>query len=293
MGVAHRDGDHWFVERIAAVPSSVELLKLWLLTGQSVLAGFDFPIGLPAQYGERTGFENFLEALPHLGQGEWADFFLVAKTPTEISLHRPFYPANALLEPRRKHLLEGLGCDDFDQLRRICERKCNGRRAASPIFWTVGANQVGKAAIDGWQNILRPALAGGAKLWPFQGSLSALSEFGGCVLCETYPQEAYGHIGVKLQSSRRGEGKSTQVGRQRVSQSIAAWAQTHHARLDRSLETQIQEGFGESRIAEDQFDALIGLLSMIAVVNHTRRDGCPSPVSQWEGWILGQLSDSE
>lgn len=32
------------------------------------------------------------------------------------------------------------------------------RRAACPLFWTLGGNQAGKAAIAGWRDILQPAL---------------------------------------------------------------------------------------------------------------------------------------
>jgi hypothetical protein len=57
------------------------------------------------------------------------------------------------------------------------------RLIAGPVpndYWTLGGNQVGKAAIDGWQNVVRPALALGASLWPFDGSLENLSSLNGC-----------------------------------------------------------------------------------------------------------------
>jgi hypothetical protein len=43
------------------------------------------------------------------------------------------------------------------RLRRQCERATPTRRAACPLFWTLGSNQVGKAAISGWQEVIAPA----------------------------------------------------------------------------------------------------------------------------------------
>src|ERR1035438_2135222 len=37
------------------------------------LAGFDFPIGVPAFYAERAGISSFRSFLPNLGSGEWMD----------------------------------------------------------------------------------------------------------------------------------------------------------------------------------------------------------------------------
>jgi hypothetical protein len=57
-------------------------------------------------------------------------------------------------------------------------------------FLDAWGNQVGKAAIDGWQNVIRPALALGGRLWPFEGALHELSKSTRCVFCETYSREA-------------------------------------------------------------------------------------------------------
>jgi hypothetical protein len=55
---------------------------------------------------------------------------------------------------------------------------------------------------------------------------------------------------------------------------------------------QILDGFGPSKSGEDPFDATVGLLSMIEVVNGRRDEGRASTdeVTAWEGWILGQAS---
>ena len=43
-------------------------------------------------------------------------------------------------------------------LLRRCERGGNGHKQACCLFWTLGGNQVGKAAIIGWRDVLAPAL---------------------------------------------------------------------------------------------------------------------------------------
>jgi hypothetical protein len=92
-----------------------------------------------------TAFKSFLLGL---GSGTWADFRTVARMPSEISIHRPFYPF-APGQKRQAQLLSGLGLNRIDDLRRECEKKQASRRAVCPLFWTLGANQVGKGAIVG------------------------------------------------------------------------------------------------------------------------------------------------
>jgi hypothetical protein len=82
----------------------------------------------------------------------------------------------------------------IDDLRRKCELASGARRAACPLFWTLGANQVGRAATIGWRDLLSPALNNipNVKLWPFDGSLADLLKPGNTVIVETYPAEYYG-----------------------------------------------------------------------------------------------------
>jgi hypothetical protein len=249
MAVATRSVRGWEVEAPRLVPSAPEFLDGWLLDGRSVLAGFDFPIGLPLKYAKTTGFGNFVEALAHFGEGEWDRFYVVAEKPADISTRRPFYPANSRGQPRQAHLLRALGFETIDDLRRLCERKTATRRAACSMFWTVGANQVGKAVIDGWQNVIRPALNRGAGLWPFQGGLTELSKSGNCILCETYPQEAYSHVDIQF-TFRRGEGKSSQQTRRTVGKSILTWAERQSVNLRDNARDAIKDGFGASGLGE-------------------------------------------
>jgi hypothetical protein len=149
-----------------------------------VLAGFDFPIGVPAAYGQLTGLADFPAALEVFGHEEWAEFFVVAETPQQVSRTRPFYPLASIRGSKQPHLPRGLGIASIDALRRQCEH-ATPARAACPLFWTLGGNQVGKAAISGWQEVIVPGRRHGARLWPFDSTLSELALAGIPVLAET------------------------------------------------------------------------------------------------------------
>lgn len=161
------------VEPVGPTPVFVADLLTSAVT-RRVLAGFDFPIGLPNSYGAKTGEADFSTFLEWMGAGRWARFANVATRAEEISIERPFYPARSLKGVTRDELIQGLGVPRFDDLFRQCERGTGGRRAACPIFWTLGGQQVGKGALSGWVEVVKPAQAGGASVWPFDGSLEHL-----------------------------------------------------------------------------------------------------------------------
>ena len=85
-------------------------------------------------------------------------------------------------------------------LSRWCDRATAERPAGAPLFWTLGANQSGKAAITAWRDWIVPALGAHGRnpgrrnrpirLWPFEGGLHALLAPGVAVLAEVYPAEA-------------------------------------------------------------------------------------------------------
>ena len=50
---------------------------------QAILAGFDFPIGVPETYARRAGISRFLVALQSFGTGAWSRFYDVAETADE------------------------------------------------------------------------------------------------------------------------------------------------------------------------------------------------------------------
>ncbi|HVV72082.1 MAG TPA: DUF429 domain-containing protein, partial [Verrucomicrobiae bacterium] len=176
-----------------------------------------------------------------------------------------------------------------DELLRVCEIGVPDRPAACSLFWTLGAKQVGKAAITGWKEILNPATQRGALLWPFGGPLDELIKRKQLIIAETYPAEAYRHIGVKFRSSS----KRSVEGRRQQYAVLCAWAKRSGVHFEPQCQVEIESGFERCGAqGEDAFDALIGLLGMIDVADGRRAEGAPTHlyVRNWEGWILGQVS---
>ena len=249
-----------------------------------VLTGFDFPIGLPACYAAKAGFTDFRTALPRLGHDEWRNFFEPAQSRSEISILRPFYPnaAGNKGEHRQEHLYGRLGLEDMSDLKRRCERR------AQSLFWLIGGNQVGKAAISGWKDLLAPALASDASLsiWPFDGLLGDLLAQPGIVVTETYPAEMCRHLGLEVSEPNRS--KRRRSDRAAGAATMKAWADSNAVRLSERLQGEIQDGFGPSRDGEDPFDAVVGLFGMLDVVLGNLASGEPrDDKTQIEGWMLG------
>ncbi|MGH6899873.1 MAG: hypothetical protein ACREJ5_25525 [Geminicoccaceae bacterium] len=249
----------------------------------SILIGFDFPIGLPAAYAERVGIADFLEALDGFGD----DFYEVARTPEQIALRRPFYPHRPGGRSRRQ-LLDGLGFETWQHLHRRCDRSTQGRPAACPMFWTLGGNQVGRAAITGWRDLLAPARQGGVDvaIWPFDGPLPALLRTRRLVVAETYPGEVYGHLGLAL---RAHGGKRRHAARSANAARLLAWAEDSGIAVAPELAAAIATGFGGDSGADDRFDAVVGLFGLLNVLRGGRPSGEPDDpvVRRIEGWILG------
>jgi hypothetical protein len=156
------------------------------------------------------------------------------------------------------------------------------------VFWTVGAKQLGKAALSGWRDILIPARARGARLWPFDGTLSSPSSHA-LTLAETYPAEVYRHLGMNRTVKKR-----TQGGRKAAGDVMLEWASKCDVTFGADLAGLIRDGFGARNDGEDAFDAITGLCGMIEVADGRRAE---APDALWtsdprEGWILGQIDAS-
>jgi hypothetical protein len=287
------------------LPSLIVGLRSRIRKEARLLLGFDFPIGLPLQYARRCGIDRFLDWLPKAGIGEWSEFFHPALHPDQIGMKRPFYP----LKPghtSQSHLISGLGMNSINDLRRQCELPHPGRRAAASLFWTLGGQQVGKAAISGWREILQPALQGSAGIdpglvhvWPFSGRLEALRFPGSTILVETYPAECYNPLGVSFQANTRSpgsrwggvrSGKRSQTARAANAGPLLTWAERSGVLIEKDLSESITDGFGKSKTAEDAFDSLIGLMGMLNVLLGFHPLGEPpaGPIREIEGWIFGQ-----
>src|ERR1700721_2243563 len=101
----------------------------------------------------------------------------------------------------------------------MCERRTSTRGDTCVLFWTLGGNQVGRAAIIGWRDVLGPALRcypTQVLIWPFQGTLGSLLAPSRIVFAETYPTEFYRHLDVTFPRSKAGKksGKRVQNDRQ-------------------------------------------------------------------------------
>ena len=260
----------------------------------ALFVGFDFPLGLPRAYARSAGIDDFRRFLSTLDRTSWRQFFSVAERPEDISVTRPFYPAKAGKRGSvaRRHLLQGLGLASYQDLLRVCDRASEGRPAACAIFWTLGPQQVVKAAIVGWRDLLIPALDGhqDLALWPFDGELNKLLGRHGVVAAETYPAEVYAHLGLWPGNGRRRESKRLQVARTALAPRFLELAGSLGLRLEPSLREAIADGFGPSPDGEDPFDAIIGLLGMVNVALGRRSPGTPRDpeIRRIEGWILGQ-----
>jgi hypothetical protein len=163
------------------------------------------------------------------------------------------------------------------------------RPAGAPLFWTLGANQTGKAAIAAWRDVFAPALRAHAPLvlWPFAGAFRGLLAPGRIAVAETYPAEALRHFGLRLSGSKR-----RQADRARLADPLRAVMGELGARADASLATALAAGFGADAAGEDRFDCLLGVLCVINVLEGHRPDTAPDDpwLARWEGWVLGQTA---
>jgi len=284
---ARRNGTEWAVDTPFQIVSTASFLDDAFVEARtgSCLLGFDFPIGMPAPYGALTGFGGFRDALPSLGEGEWERFFDVAEAPADISVQRPFYPRVARKGVSPKEIVAAIGVAGVNDLFRMSERKTAYRNAACALFWTLGGNQVGKAALSGWRDIVRPAILRGAALWPFDGTLAELSKAQGLVIAETYPAEAYWMVDAAFLP---GQSKRRCGDRQDKADAILAWASRNGVSLSEAARLAVRDGFGDDRTGEDRFDAFLGLLKMIEVASGRRPEATAATDRHWEGWILGR-----
>lgn len=289
VAVARRGARGWRIDapRLAGPPETFLARLLAEAEGAPVALGADLPLGLPRAYAphaEAEDFQNFLRGLDRPG---WEHFFEVCATLEEVSPRRPFYPARGVKGMTRLAHARALGFAEAQNLSRACDRATEERPAGAPLFWTLGANQSGKAAIAAWREVILPALAAGfpLALWPFAGGLHALLAPGRIVLAECYPAEALRHAGIVLRGSKR-----AQAGRASAIPALRAALAMAGAVAAPTLGAAMDAAFGDDAAAEDRFDCVIGLLSVISVADGRRPDFVPDDfwVRRWEGWVLGQ-----
>lgn len=247
--------------------------------------GFDFPIGVPAHYGRRLPFDNFRSFLFGLDDPAFETLSAPALHRSDISLARPFYPARPG-GTRMDHLFEGLQAQRADLFRK-CDLATSERPAACCLFWTLGANQVGRAAVSGWGLLRQLVGLGDLALWPYDGSFKALMSTRPLTVVETYPAESCRQIGLRiprLWSKRRRED------RQGFSPYLVDFCKRHQFDMNWEVARMVANGFDQGKLGEDYFDAFVGLLGMIDVVKGASQEGAlhDAGIRDWEGWILGQ-----
>jgi hypothetical protein len=288
LAVARREGALW---RLAAPEPVGELATfsarlLAHADGGAVALGVDLPLGLPRAFVARHALPGHFPAFLRRLDPAFLD---VCDTLDQAGPHRPFYPRRGLRGMTRAAHAEALGLAAPAELSRLCDRATAERPAGAPLFWTLGANQAGKAAISAWRDWLIPALNGPAppRLWPFEGPFRTLLGPGALAIAETYPAEALRHLGLRLSGSKR---------RQQDRAALAAPLAAAMARLGVQpappLQAQLREGFGPRPDGEDRLDCILGALAVINVLAGHRPDTAPPDpwLTAWEGWVLGQTA---
>lgn len=259
--------------------------------GAPVAFGADFPLGLPRAYAARAGIGDFSCWLRGLAPN--AALFQPCARLDEISLERPFYPKSSVAGAGQMiGQAHALGLAGPDQLRRDVDRRTHNRSAGAPMFWTMGANQCGKAALAAWRDCLLPAFEQRqpVALWPYDGAFDRLVAPGRVVLAETYPAEALVQLGLTLRGSKR-----RQSDRAALAQPLGVVMAALDVVPDPDLEIMLADGFGASADGEDRFDCVLGVLSMIRVLAgapdgvHAAVPPHDPVIGAVEGWVLGQV----
>ena len=315
IAIAHRAPDAtWSAEPPRPVgPLAALLPTLTAIAGaRPALLGVDAPLGVPRAWADRAHVPSF-RALLRLAERDpaWSAFYEVCERPDEIRLTRPFYPRRPG-GTRRAHLIDGLGLSDAAALYRRCDRPTNPRANPAALFWTMGANQVGKATITLWRDALSPALhrpndrldaphlsprershieahhetadrSTALSLWPMDGTLAALSRRSGVTVAEVYPGEVYGWFGADF----GGMSKRNQAARRRAAPALAAALGTI---ATPALLDAIVDGFGDGADGEDRFDAVVALAGVWLVATGRRALYEPGGrvLREIEGWVLGR-----
>jgi hypothetical protein len=285
VSIARRGAEGWRADAPVPVGDPAGLAAGLIAEAVPVAIGLDLPLGVPRGFAQGRAEDGFVAFLR--GLAGRPGFFSVAATLEEVSHDRPFYPARGVKGMTRAGHAAALGLNDARALSRLCDRATALRPAGAPVFWTLGANQSGKAAIAAWRDWLAPELAGGApyRLWPFEGGIHALLAPGCAVLAEVYPAEALRHCALVLRGSKR-----VQRDRAAIADALLAAMDTRRVVPCPALRAMVADGFGTDAAGEDRFDSVIGLLGLIGVLDGARADFVPDDeaVRRWEGWVLGQ-----
>ena len=288
MAIAEPYAGGWRLAAPVPVGDVATLLERLRARADRVALGVDLPLGLPRAFVQRhvvaPDFPSFLRGL-----AQRPDFFEVCATIEDLTPGRPFYPLRGIKGMTRAAHAAALGLDGPRGLSRDCDQATSERPAGAPLFWTLGANQTGKAAISAWRDLLLPALASPKppQLWPFDGDFRALLDKAGVVIAETYPAEALRHLGLRLPGSKR-----RQADRGALADALAGAMHGLDVTPTPAMDAMLRDGFGADAAGEDRLDCVLGVLAVINVLTGNRPDGVPDDpwLRSWEGWVLGQTA---
>ncbi|MBC7637732.1 MAG: DUF429 domain-containing protein [Acetobacteraceae bacterium] len=288
MAIANPAGAGWRLDAPEPVGDVTTLFARLQDGVRTVALGVDLPLGLPrafvARHCDQHGFVAFLHDLTrHPG------FFEVCADLSDLSSSRPFYPMRGVKGMTRVSHATALGLLHADDLSRDCDRATAERPAGCPLFWTLGANQTGKAAIAAWRDLLLPAIATAhvPRLWPFEGDFLKMLDRGGIVIAETYPAEALRQLGLCLHGSKR-----RQSDRIALAPALLDVVDRLAITPSPAFLAALSQGFGADAAGEDRLDCVLGVLAVINVLAGHRPDGVPDDpwLRYWEGWVLGQTA---
>ncbi len=247
--------------------------------------GLDMPVGFVDHWYDGANIQDFKSLLDIIFTGKWDSFSDVCTNPDEITHHRPFYPKTARVKGsvKRGHLVDALGVSSFDKLYRLCEGATYHRPAACPSFWTLGANQVGKAMLHGLEHLIIPGYRDGFNIWPFTGDISTCCQQNGVTLIETYPGEIYGWLGIDEVT------KSNHKSRTLAIAALIDYAVGNGIEINTAVVADIKSGFGPDEGKDDAFDALVGALGLIRIADGKHPEYLPDRpiIRKREGWIIG------
>ncbi len=287
VAVAQRANHGWDL-RVPRLVGPVDTFLDRLRTeaeGGAVALGADLPIGLPRAYAATLADPDFPHFLARLATTP--DFFRVCADLTEVASDRPFYPLRGVAGMTRAAHAAALGLSGAAALSRACDRATAERPAGAPLFWTLGANQSGKAAGAAWRDMLLPGLGTHLRLWPFAGPFRSLLAPGIVTLAETYPAEALRHLGLRLRGSKR-----RQADRAALADALLAEMHRLDVQPEPAMTQAVADGFGADAAGEDRFDCTLGVLCVLNVLAGHRPDTAPDDpwIQRWEGWVLGQTA---
>jgi len=86
VAMAERRQSGWDISSLAIAPCNLTAKLLEAARDKRVLAGFDFPIGVPAKWAEKRELGSFPSFLDELAKDSESLFFNVAGSKHEISL---------------------------------------------------------------------------------------------------------------------------------------------------------------------------------------------------------------